>query len=182
MIRGESALYLPFQGGVAACYAPCAMTDRNQLSHLDSEGNSRMVDVGDKAPTRRHAQASGRLVMSPATRERVLQGEAPKGNVVEVARIAGIQAAKRAAELIPLCHTLRLTHVDVQVEAAEDGLLVTAEATCTGPTGVEMEALTAVSVALLTLYDMCKAIERSMTITDVRLEKKSGGASGRWKR
>jgi len=141
-----------------------------------------MVDVGDKAPTRRHAQASGRLAMSPATRERVLQGEVPKGNVVEVARIAGIQAAKRTAELIPLCHPLRLTHVDVQVEAAEDGLLVTAEAACMGPTGVEMEALTAVSVALLTLYDMCKAVERGMTITDVRLEEKSGGASGRWKR
>ena len=141
-----------------------------------------MVDVGDKAPTRRHAQASGRIVMSPATRERVLQGEVPKGNVVEVARIAGIQAAKRAAELIPMCHPLHLTHVDVQVETAEDGLLVTAEAACMGPTGVEMEALTAVSVALLTLYDMCKAVERGMTITDVRLEEKSGGASGRWKR
>ena len=141
-----------------------------------------MVDVGDKAPTRRHAQASGRLVMSPATSERVLQGEVPKGNVVEVARIAGIQAAKRTAELIPMCHPLRLTYVNVQVEAAEDGLSVTAEAACAGPTGVEMEALTAVSVALLTLYDMCKAVERGMTITDVRLEKKSGGASGTWKR
>jgi cyclic pyranopterin phosphate synthase len=141
-----------------------------------------MVDVGDKAPTRRHARASGRLVMSPATRKRVLEGDVPKGNVVEVSRIAGIQAAKHTAELVPMCHPLRLTHVDVRVEAAEDGLLVTSVAACTGPTGVEMEALTAVSVALLTLYDMCKAVERGMTITDVRLEEKSGGASGTWKR
>ena len=141
-----------------------------------------MVDVGDKAKTRRHAQASGCLVMSPATRERVLQGDVPKGNVAEVARIAGIQAAKRTADLIPMCHPLRLTHVDVRVEAIDEGLMVSAEAACAGPTGVEMEALTAVSVALLTLYDMCKAVERGMTITDVRLEEKSGGASGSWKR
>ena len=141
-----------------------------------------MVDVGDKTPTSRRALASGRLVMSAATRERVLQGDVPKGNVVEVARIAGIQAAKRTAELIPLCHPLSLTHVDVQVEADDDGLRVTSTAACTGPTGVEMEALTAASVALLTLYDMCKAIERGMTITDVRLEEKSGGASGAWQR
>lgn len=141
-----------------------------------------MVDVGDKASTSRRARASGRLVMSAATRERVLQGDVPKGNVVEVARIAGIQAAKRTAALIPLCHPLPLTHVDVQVEAADDGLLVNSTAACTGPTGVEMEALMAASMALLTLYDMCKAIERGMTITDVRLEEKSGGASGRWKR
>ena len=158
------------------------MTDRDQLSHIDTEGRSRMVDVGDKAPTRRRAKASGRLVMSPATREQVLQGEVPKGNVVEVARIAGIQAAKRTAELIPMCHPLRLTHVDVQIEAIDEGLLVTAEASCGGPTGVEMEALTAVSVALLTLYDMCKAVERGMTITGIRLEEKSGGASGTWRR
>ena len=182
MIRGESALKLPFQGALAACYAHCTMTDRDQLSHLDSEGRSRMVDVGDKGPTRRHARASGCLLMSPATRARVLQGEVPKGNVVEVARIAGIQAAKRTAELIPMCHPLRLTHVDVQVEVIDEGLLVGAEAACSGPTGVEMEALTAVSVALLTLYDMCKAVERGMRITDVRLDEKSGGASGTWKR
>jgi cyclic pyranopterin phosphate synthase len=190
MIRGESGLdlslesafKLPFQGAVAACYAPFTMTERDQLSHIDSEGRSRMVDVGDKAPTRRHAQASGRLLMSPATRELVLQGEIPKGNVVEVARIAGIQAAKRTADLIPMCHPLRLSRVDVRVEVTDEGLLVTSEAACAGPTGVEMEALTAVSVALLTLYDMCKAVERGMTIADVRLERKSGGASGTWKR
>jgi cyclic pyranopterin phosphate synthase len=158
------------------------MTEDKRLSHIDSEGRSRMVDVGDKAPTRRHARASGRLVMSPATRERVLEGDVPKGNIIEVSRIAGIQAAKRTAELVPMCHPLRLTHVDVRVEARDDGLIVTSEAACNGPTGVEMEVLTAVSVTLLTLYDMCKALERGMTITEVRLEEKSGGASGTWKR
>jgi cyclic pyranopterin phosphate synthase len=158
------------------------MANDNPLSHIDAEGRSRMVDVGDKAPTRRHARASGRLVMSPETRERVLEGDVPKGNIIEVSRIAGIQAAKRTADLIPMCHPLRLTHVDVRIEARDDGLLVTSDAACNGPTGVEMEVLTAVSVALLTLYDMCKAIERGMTIADVRLEEKSGGASGTWRR
>lgn len=106
----------------------------------------------------------------------------PKGNVVEVARIAGIQAAKRTSELIPLCHSLALSHADVTVEATDQGLRVTASATTTGPTGVEMEALTAVSVALLTLYDMCKAIDKGMTLTGIRLEEKSGGRSGPWTR
>ena len=136
-----------------------------------------MVDVGDKPETARTATASGRLRMSAKTRACVLAGDVPKGNVIEVARIAGIQAAKRTAELIPLCHPLPLTHVDVRVKASDDGLLANASASCTGSTGVEMEALTAVSVALLTLYDMCKALEKGMTITDVRLESKSGGRS-----
>jgi len=153
----------------------------NDLTHLDDEGRSRMVDVGDKPPTRRQAEASGRLRMSSATRDRVVAGDLPKGNVVEVARIAGIQAAKQTSGLIPLCHPLPLTHVDVQVEADDDGLCVVASASCSGPTGVEMEALTAVSVALLTLYDMCKAVEKGMEITDVRLESKSGGRTD-WQR
>ncbi len=140
-----------------------------------------MVNVGDKPETQRIATASGKLRMGPETRARVLSGDVPKGNVVEVARIAGIQAAKRTAELIPLCHPLSLSHVDVRVESCRDGLCVTASASCTGPTGVEMEALTAASVALLTLYDMCKALERGMEITDVRLESKSGGRSD-WRR
>jgi len=140
-----------------------------------------MVDVGDKPETQRTATASGKLRMGPETRARVLSGDVPKGNVVEVARIAGIQAAKRTAELIPLCHPLPLSHVDVQVETHDDGLRVSASASCTGQTGVEMEALTAASVALLTLYDMCKALERGMEITDVRLESKSGGRSD-WRR
>jgi len=154
----------------------------SELTHLDERGRARMVDVSDKAPTRRTAVASGRLLMSAATRARVLDGEVPKGNIVEVARIAGIQAAKRTAELIPLCHPLPLSHADVAIEAHDDGLLVTATASTTGPTGVEMEALTGVSVALLTLYDMCKAIERGMRITEVRLEDKQGGRSGHWRR
>jgi cyclic pyranopterin phosphate synthase len=152
------------------------------LTHLDAEGRATMVDVGDKPATQRAAGASGRLRMGAATRTRVLAGAVPKGNVIEVARIAGIQAAKRTAELVPLCHALPLTHVDVRVDPADDGLLVTATAACSGPTGVEMEALTAVSIALLTLYDMCKALDKGMTITDVRLESKSGGRSGDWRR
>lgn len=141
-----------------------------------------MVDIGGKAASERRATASGKLVMTAPTRQRVLSGQVPKGNVVEVARIAGMQAAKRTAELLPLCHPLALTHVDVQVGVVEDGLRVTATAGCTGPTGVEMEALTATAVALLTLYDMCKALERGMRITEVRLESKSGGRSGTWQR
>ena len=154
----------------------------DRLTHLDEAGNARMVDVGDKPATRRRAVASGHIRMSDATRRRVLGGKVPKGNVVEVARIAGIQAAKRTAELIPLCHPLSLSHVDVTVEATDHGLRVTASAATTGPTGVEMEALTAASVALLTLYDMCKAIDKGMTLTDIRLEEKSGGRSGQWTR
>lgn len=154
----------------------------DELTHLDAEGRARMVDVGDKPATGRRATASGRLLMSPPTRERVLAGEVPKGNVVEVARVAGIQAAKRTPELIPLCHPLPLSHVDVDVEADDDGLRVTATAACTSSTGVEMEALTAAAVALLTLYDMCKALDKGMTITELRLESKSGGRSGDWSR
>jgi len=141
-----------------------------------------MVDVGDKPSTARTATASGRLRMSADTRARVLAGDTPKGGVVEVARIAGIQAAKKTAELVPLCHPLPLSRVDVHIDPAEDGLIVTATASTTGPTGVEMEALTAVSVALLTLYDMCKALERTLTIDAVRLEAKRGGRRGDWER
>ncbi len=152
-----------------------------EFSHIDDEGRAVMVDVGGKRDTERTATATGRLRMSDETRARVIAGDVPKGNVVEVARIAGIQAAKRTSDLIPLCHPFPLRHVDVRVEPADDGLQVTARASCTGPTGVEMEALTAAAVALLTLYDMCKAIEKGMTIADVRLETKSGGKAD-WKR
>jgi cyclic pyranopterin phosphate synthase len=151
------------------------------FTHIDKDGRATMVDVGGKRDTERAATASGRLSMSPQTRAKVLAGEVPKGNVVEVARIAGIQAAKRTSDLIPLCHPLQLTHADVRVEATDDGLLVSAQASCRGQTGVEMEALTAATVALLTLYDMCKALEKGMTITDVRLERKAGGRA-EWKR
>ncbi len=152
------------------------------LTHLDEQGRARMVDVGDKPASERRAVASGCLVMSASTLDLVLAGEVPKGNVVEVARIAGIQAAKRTAELIPLCHTLPLSYVDVEVEPDANGLRVTATAATTAATGVEMEALTAAAVALLTLYDMCKAIEKGMRVVDLRLEEKTGGRSGTWAR
>ena len=154
----------------------------DELTHLDAEGRARMVDVGDKTPGRRTAVASGRLRMSPETRSRVLAGDLPKGGVVEVARIAAIQAAKRTADLIPMCHPLALSHIDVDIDAADDGLEVRATVATTGPTGVEMEALTAATAALLTLYDMCKAAEKGMTIDAVRLEAKTGGRSGDWHR
>lgn len=150
---------------------------KRDFTHLDEEGRATMVDVGDKTPTKRTATASGKLRMDDATRARVLAGDVPKGNVVEVARIAGIQAAKRTPDLVPLCHPLPLSHVDVRVEPADGGLITTATVSCNGKTGVEMEALTAVSVALLTLYDMCKALDKGMTITDVRLDSKTGGRS-----
>jgi cyclic pyranopterin phosphate synthase len=153
-----------------------------ELTHLDERGQARMVDVGRKGDTRRTAVASGRLRMSPATLAKVLAGDAPKGGVVEVARIAGIQAAKRTADLVPMCHPLSLSKVDVDVAETDDGLRVRAEVATTGPTGVEMEALTAASVALLTLYDMCKALEKGMVIDAVRLERKTGGRSGDWHR
>ena len=168
------------QGIKLACYAPVIMAEKD-FTHLDEEGNAAMVNVGDKPRTQRTATAFGKLRMRPETRTRVLSSKAPKGNVVEVARIAGIQAGKRTAELIPLCHPLPLSHIDVRVEPDQDGLCVTASASCTGRTGVEMEALTATSIALLTLYDMCKALEKGMEITNVRLESKSGGRSD-WQR
>jgi cyclic pyranopterin phosphate synthase len=154
----------------------------DELTHLDNHGQARMVDVGNKADTRRTAVASGRLRMSPATLATVLAGNAPKGGVIEVARIAGIQAAKKTSELVPMCHPLALSKVDVEVNDADDGLRVVATAVTTGPTGVEMEALTAASVALLTLYDMCKALQRDMVMDSIQLDAKSGGRSGDWSR
>lgn len=154
----------------------------DELTHLDEQGRARMVDVGDKDVSRRTAVASGVLHMSAGTRAKVVAGEMPKGGVVEVARIAGIQAAKRTADLIPMCHPLALSRVDVEIEPHDEGLRVTAEVRTDGRTGVEMEALTAVSVALLTLYDMCKAVDRSMHMGSVRLDSKTGGRSGDWHR
>lgn len=153
-----------------------------ELTHLDASGRARMVDVSDKPATARTAVASGHLRMSAATRARVLEGDVPKGNVVEVARIAGIQAAKRTSELIPLCHPLPLSHVDVRIASSDDGLRVETTATTTAATGVEMEALTAAAVALLTLYDMCKALDKDMRIEALQLESKVGGRSGSWTR
>jgi cyclic pyranopterin phosphate synthase len=153
-----------------------------RLTHLDDQGRARMVDVSAKAATEREAVAEGLVHMSPATRELALSGKARKGDVRAVAEIAGVMAAKRTADLIPLCHPLALSKIEVAVSAADDGLRVTARVKTTGPTGVEMEALTAVSVACLTLYDMLKAVDRGMTIDGVRLMEKRGGASGDWRR
>jgi cyclic pyranopterin phosphate synthase len=152
------------------------------LTHIDGEGRARMVDVSGKPDTAREAVATGRVRMSPATRDLALSGGAKKGDVIAAAELAGIMAAKRTSDLIPLCHPLSLAKAEVRVEAADDGLEVTARVATTGPTGVEMEALTAVSVACLTLYDMLKAVERGMTIEAVRLMEKTGGASGEWRR
>ena len=153
----------------------------SRLTHLDAQGRARMVDVSAKPATKREAVATGLVRMRPKTRELALSGDAKKGDVVAAAEIAGVMAAKKTAELIPLCHPLALTKVEVRVEPAEAGLAVTARVATTGPTGVEMEALTAVSVACLTLYDMLKAVERGMVIEAVRLLEKSGGASGDWR-
>ena len=153
-----------------------------QLSHLDEEGRIRMVDVGAKPITARAAEASGFVRMAESTVAAVRERRTPKGDPLETARLAGIMAAKRTGELIPLCHPLALTHADVRVTLEEDGARITATAATSAQTGVEMEALTAVSVAALTLYDMLKAIDRGMVIGEVRLERKSGGRSGEWTR
>ena len=141
-----------------------------------------MVDTSGKAQTARRAIASARVLMSAETVAALRAGRTPKGDPLETARIAGIMAAKRTAELIPLCHPLPLTHADVRAELRDDGVYLEAEASTNAQTGVEMEALTAAAVAALTVYDMCKAVEKGMQITDVRLEEKTGGKSGRWAR
>jgi cyclic pyranopterin phosphate synthase len=154
------------------------------LTHIDADGRARMVDVSDKAATAREAVAAGRVLMSPQTLQLALSGAAAKGDVLRTAELAGVMAAKRTSELIPLCHPLPLTSVKVEVapEADGSGLSVTARVKTTGQTGVEMEALTAVSVACLTVYDMLKAADRSMTIEAVRLLEKRGGKSGEYRR
>jgi len=152
----------------------------SKLTHLDEAGRARMVDVSDKASTVREAVAEGFLRMSPATLALALSGEGQKGDVRAVAEIAGVMAAKRTSDLIPMCHPLALSKVEVQVDAADGGLAVTSRVKTMGPTGVEMEALTAVSVACLTLYDMLKAAEKGMVIEAVRLVSKTGGKSGDW--
>ncbi len=153
-----------------------------ELTHLDSAGRARMVDVGEKPATERRAVARAVVRVSRETADKVLAGDAPKGDVLGVARIAGIQAAKRTSELIPLCHPLALTFVGVEATVSEGQIVLTAEARTTGPTGVEMEAMTAASVAALTVYDMVKGIERGAEIAEVVLLEKSGGRSGRWTR
>lgn len=158
------------------------MSDR--LTHLDESGRARMVDVGDKSATHREAVASGRIRMQPETLRRAQSGDLPKGDVRAIAEIAGVMAGKRTADLIPLCHPLALSSLKVAVTVDDTlpGFVVTARARVTGQTGVEMEALTAVAVACLTLYDMLKAIDRSMTIEAIQLQEKHGGASGAYVR
>jgi len=152
------------------------------LSHYDKAGRVRMVDVTSKPATSRAAVAHAFVRMKPSTVASLRQFESPKGNPLEVARIAGIMAAKRTSELIPLCHPLSLTHMDVRAKLCKNGIEITSEATVTGPTGVEMEALTGAAVAALTIYDMCKALERGMEITELYLVEKSGGRSGTYVR
>ncbi|WP_066649056.1 MULTISPECIES: cyclic pyranopterin monophosphate synthase MoaC [Sphingomonas] len=148
------------------------------LTHLDDAGAARMVDVGAKAATPREAVATGRITMSPEAATAIAEGTAKKGDVLAVARVAGIMAAKRTSELIPLCHPLPLSKVTIDLAPDASGVTVTATCACTGPTGVEMEALTAASVALLTIYDMAKAIDKAMVVGDIRLLTKTGGKSG----
>ena len=160
------------------------MTAKQALTHLDEHGAARMVDVGDKPDTAREAIASARVRMEASTLAMIVAQGHPKGDVLAVARIAGIQAAKRTWELIPPCHPLMLTGVSVTLEADESlpGVHIRARCKVSGPTGVEMEALTAASVAALTVYDMCKAVDRGMVVEQIQLETKCGGASGHWQR
>ena len=152
----------------------------NPLSHLDEKGNARMVDVGGKPASQRIAIASGRITMAPAALAAIRSGDAPKGDVLAAARIAGIMAAKKTAELIPLCHPLALDAVTLDFAIENGGIRATATASLSGRTGVEMEALTAVSIALLTIYDMAKALDKAMVIGELRLLEKRGGKSGDW--
>ena len=154
----------------------------SELTHFDEHGAAHMVDVGDKADTRRTAVAEGRIFAAAETLRLIREGGHKKGDVLGVARIAGIMASKKTADLVPLCHPLALTRAAVEFEVEQDAVLCRATVESRGQTGVEMEALCAVQVALLTVYDMCKAVDRGMTISGVRLMKKSGGRSGTWER
>jgi len=154
----------------------------NPLSHIDEHGKIRMVDTGGKEISSRRAVASARVVMKSETLDALRQHRSPKGDPLETARLAGIMAAKKTSELIPLCHPLTLSHIDVQAQIDDGGIVLSAEVSTNAQTGVEMEALTAVSVAALTIYDMCKALEKSIVITDIVLESKTGGKSGDYQR
>lgn len=153
---------------------------KKKLSHYDSSGRASMVDVSEKKATKREAEASAHVIMSQAVLKALPRN--PKGDPLEVARIAGIQAAKRTSELIPMCHPLPLTHIDVDIGLCENGVAITSRVTTTAETGVEMEALVAASVAALTVYDMCKALDKGIEIREVVLQKKSGGKSGGYRR
>ena len=154
----------------------------SDLTHLDADGAAHMVDVGDKAVTRREATATGRIAMSAEAVAAIRAGAVKKGDVIAVARVAGIMAAKRTSDLVPLCHPLPITRVSLDLDVSGDGVAATATVRTDGKTGVEMEALTAVSVALLTVYDMAKAIDKAMVLNDIQVIAKSGGRSGDWQR
>jgi len=158
------------------------MTD-DQLNHFNQRGEAHMVDVGDKNVTQRRAVAEGSIQMQAETLQRIIQGEHKKGDVLGVARVAGVMAAKKTPDLVPLCHPLQLTHVDIQLtpDVGSQCVHCVVEVKTAGQTGVEMEALTAVQITLLTIYDMCKAMDRGMLMSDIGLVKKSGGKSGDWK-
>ncbi len=155
-----------------------------ELSHFNQRGEAHMVDISAKASTRRVAVVSGKITMQPTTLDLIERGEHKKGDVLSIARVAGIMAAKRAPDLIPLCHPLLITKVDLrfEIERAQNAIKSIATVETQGQTGVEMEALTAAQIALLTIYDMCKGVDRGMVITEVQLEEKTGGQSGQWKR
>ncbi len=154
----------------------------SSLTHIDEQGRAAMVDTSAKTHTARRAIASAVVLMNRETVQAIREARTPKGDPLETARLAGIMAAKRTDELIPLCHSLPLNHVDVRADIRDDAIYLEAEAATNAQTGVEMEALTAVTVAALTIYDMCKALDKSITITDIQLERKSGGKSGEWNR
>ena len=158
------------------------MEEKPKLTHIDESGAARMVDVAGKDVTHRRAVASAKVLMDATTLEMIISGRAAKGDVLAVARVAGIMAAKRTADLIPMCHPLALTHVSVDLEPEYSAIKITATAETDGKTGVEMEALTAAAVAGLTIYDMCKAVDRGMVVTDVMLLEKEGGKSGHYLR
>lgn len=154
----------------------------SDLTHFDHEGRARMVDVGEKESTHRIAHAKGMVRMAPETATLIREHRASKGDVLGVAQVAAIMGAKKTAELVPMCHPIMLTRIDVRLDLRDDAVEITAQVETRGPTGVEMEAMTAVSVAALTIYDMVKAVDRGMTIDAVRLVEKSGGRSGLWRR
>jgi cyclic pyranopterin phosphate synthase len=158
------------------------MTDEREMTHLNEAGEVRMVEVGDKAVTQREAVAEGLVAMSPELTNRFFAADLPKGDAAAVTRVAGIMAAKKTAELIPLCHPIPLSGVDLTLEQSGRGIRVVASVRTTGRTGVEMEAMTAVAVAALTIYDMVKGVERGVTIESVKLTRKTGGRSGTWER
>lgn len=160
------------------------MAIADDFTHFDDRGNARMVDVGNKAETRRQAVAAGRVLVNRTTFELIRTGGVKKGDVLTVAQVAGIMGAKRTSDVIPMCHPITLSGIDLELSLNEEMLSVDIVATvsCTGATGVEMEAMTAVSIAALTVYDMCKAVQRDMVIDDIRLMKKSGGQSGDFER